>query len=261
MSGYDSPASIRCGVCAVGAVPLALASLNERILQLNALEYLSEFGGPEQANAVVDIAKNNPSAEVSVAVVRTLTAWQKRRNLTPKQRSDMDRGIAQVHGASGIPVRRETGDAEDKEAADSIIEIFTTTRDTPIWTTRFAVGTEARLILADKAETDKSINFAFTDVTVSEATPVEFLASSRGGFEVWLNGKSIHRRARPGNFQVDSDRFPGVLEKGRNRLLVQTMSPTGAVEFHLRFRRKLQGRTRKSHASGPRRAGQRRTRT
>src|SRR5262249_1286845 len=82
-----------------------------------------------------------------------------------------------------------------------------------------------------------------TEVVVPEATAVEFLASSSGSLQVWLNGTSLHRRDQSRKYQVDSDRFAGTLVKGGNRLLVR-VGPAGAAEVHLPFRRK---RTRADH--------------
>ena len=92
--------------------------------------------------------------------------------------------------------------------------------------------------LAIKEVPKDSSWYAVSDVEVPSDTPVEFLASSRGDLEVWLNGKSVHRRESARTFQLDSDRFDGVLQKGANRLLVRTGTATGTAEFHLRFRRK-----------------------
>src|SRR5262249_38016579 len=103
------------------------------------------------------------------------------------------------------------------------------------WRTLFATGTEARLSLAPKGASKDALRFAFTDVAVLGPTPVEFLASSGGGLQVWLNGRSLHRREQVRNFQIDSDRFPATLARGSNRLLVRV---DGTSEFHLRFRRK-----------------------
>ena len=78
---------------------------------------------------------------------------------------------------------------------------------------------------------------ASTDVAAVAQTPVEFLASSRGGFQVWLNGKSIYQREKSGSYVFDSDRFAGTLDKGNNLLVVLTSSEN-VIEFHVRFRRK-----------------------
>src|SRR5262249_52173678 len=117
----------------------------------------------------------------------------------------------------------------------------------------FAAGTEARLVLAPKDSAKDGVWLAYTDVAVAGPAAVEFLASSRGSLEVWLNGKAIHRREQGRNFQIDSDRFAGHLIQGANRRLVRVgrcplsqPSPPGGegrgrgdgVEFPLRFRRK-----------------------
>ena len=104
--------------------------------------------------------------------------------------------------------------------------------------TAFATGTEARVRLAPKDSAKEVLWLAYTDVIVPEPTPVEFLASSTAGLQVWLNGQSLYRRDQARTFQIDSDRFAGSLAKGANRLLVQVESSGAAVEFHLRFRRK-----------------------
>src|SRR5262249_33771761 len=67
---------------------------------------------------------------------------------------------------------------------------------------------------------------------------VEFMASSNGTLDVWLNGKRIFQRKDSRNFQTDSDRFTAALGKGENTLLVQVDSSDAAPVFHLRFRRK-----------------------
>ena len=79
---------------------------------------------------------------------------------------------------------------------------------------------------------------AITEVKVPAATPVEFLASSSGSLQVWLNGTSLYRREQARKYQIDSDRFAGTLVAGNNRLRVEVGPGSGAVEFHLHFRRK-----------------------
>jgi putative heme-binding domain-containing protein len=229
------------------AVPLAVAALGDRQVELKALECLADLGGPEQAGAVGEWAKHNPSAEVPAAAVRVLTAWRGRPGLTAAKRQELDRTVAEVHGSNGILVRWDASDALTAQVAPQIIERFASFReagDTTGWRTLFATGTEARVLLAPKGSAKDALWFAYTDVTVPESTAVEFLASSAGALQVWLNGRSLHRRDQARNFQIDSDRFAGTLAKGINRLLVQVgpasrAGPQGAaVEFHLRFRRK-----------------------
>jgi putative heme-binding domain-containing protein len=112
------------------------------------------------------------------------------------------------------------------------------------WRTVFATGLEARVILADKAAPapgatqGERVWLAAIDLTVTEATPVQFFGGAAGKLQVWLNGRRIYQRADERPFQPDSDRFDGALGQGANRLVVQVTAPRDPVEFHLRFRRK-----------------------
>jgi putative heme-binding domain-containing protein len=229
-------------------VPLAVAALGDRPLELKALECLGELGGPEQAGAVADLARRSPSADVPAAAVRVLTGWRGREGSTAQQRQDLDRAVADIHGANGILVRWQVRGPLSVQDAAPLVERLTATggRTSPArqggdladWQTLFASGTEARVPLAAKGTARDGVWLATTELAVAEPTPVEFLASSSGSLQVWLNGKSVQRRDQGRTFQVDSDRFAATLAKGSNRLLVQAGPSAAAVEFHLRFRRK-----------------------
>jgi putative membrane-bound dehydrogenase-like protein len=223
-------------------VPLAVAALNERALQLKALECLDELGGPAQETAVVNLARHAPTSDIPAAVVRALTAWSAREDVTASQRHSLNRAVAQVHGASGILARwAASGPITDKDAPKIILRLAREGKTPADWRTLFAAGAEARLVLAPKGSAKDARWFAQTEVAVNTAADVEFFASSRGGLQVWLNGKSIFLRDQPRNFQFDSDRFAGRLDAGANRLLIQAgPSSTGveSVECHMRFRRK-----------------------
>jgi putative membrane-bound dehydrogenase-like protein len=223
------------------AVPLAVAALGDRQLEIKALECLGELAGPEQARAVTEWAKRNPSTEVLVAAVRVLKAWRDRKGLTTAERKELDRAVAEVQGGTGILMRWDVnGPLPAQVAAQSIEHIASLGQgsDPTGWRTQFATGTEARVLLAPKDAAKDAVWFAYTEVIVPEPTAVEFRASSRGSLQVWLNGRSLHRRDQAQNSQIDSDRFAATLAKGVNRLLVQVGPTSTAVEFHLRFRRK-----------------------
>ena len=106
--------------------------------------------------------------------------------------------------------------------------------------TRFAAGTEGRLVVSAKGAAEGRLVPGADRIAVSDLTDVEFLASSSGTLQLWLNGKSIYHRETPQSFRIDSDRFSATLAKGNNRLAVsiKVVSPELPVEFHLRFRRK-----------------------
>ena len=197
-------------------VSFAVTALNEPVLELKALECLSELGGPDQAKAVAEFGKRNPSSEGTAAAVRLLTAWRNHNTVTDEQRQELDRAIAEIHGAGGILVRW----LADRPPA-----------------THFAVGAESRLTLPS---TDVGVTpFQFvTEIAVAKPTPVEFLASSRGPLEIQQNGHKIFQRPQSGKFQIGADRFPATLEAGINRIRVDVSARDGLIDFHLNFRRK-----------------------
>jgi putative membrane-bound dehydrogenase-like protein len=223
------------------AVPLAVAALGDRHVQLEALACLGDLGGPAHAGAVADLARHNPSAEILAAVVRMLTTWRSRDGLPAAQQRELDRAVAEIHGANGIPVRWQVRGPVAANATLPLIEKFAVIGqpvDSTDWHTLFAAGTEARVVLAPKDSAKDSVWLACTDVEVPESMDVEFLGSSNGDLRVWLDGRLLYRRESPRSFQIDSDRFGATLVKGSNRLLVEVRSSSTAVEFHLRFRRK-----------------------
>jgi putative heme-binding domain-containing protein len=205
------------------AVPLAVSALGDRQTEQIALRFLHDLGGPEQAGAVAELAKCNPSLEVLTAVVQALTAWRERSGTTAQDQRRLDRAVAEIQGSSGSLIRWKVS---GKEPADS--------------RTQFAAGTEGRIAISTK-EADHGAWFqARTDLDVSDQTDVEFLASSSGSLQVSLQGKSIYDREQSQSFRVDSDRFSATLAKGNNTLVVsmQVGTTKSPVEFHLRFRRK-----------------------
>lgn len=223
------------------AVPLAVAALSDRSVEMKALECLGELGGPEQARAVAEWAKQNPSTEVLAATVRVLTAWRDRKERTAAERKELDRDVAEVHGSSGILLRWDVRGPVSEPVAFGTIKRFASVGqedDTTGWRKQFSHGAESRLLLASKNMPKDAVWLAYTDAIVPEPTAVEFQASSRGSVQVWLNGRSLHRRDQAQNVPINSDRFSGTFAKGINRLFVQVGPSPAAVEFHLRFRRK-----------------------
>jgi putative membrane-bound dehydrogenase-like protein len=220
-------------------VPLAVAALNDRAVELEALTCIGELGGPEQVGPVTELAQRSPSAEVLTAAIRVLTGWRERDKLTEAQRQGLDRAVAGVQGHSGVLMRWQTAGPMSAIKAGDFVQRWpsplTKTTEKP----ELASGTESRLKLTGPADTPaEAVWLAFTEADVSQDTTVEFLGSSNGKMQVWLNGKSVHQREQTRSFQLDSDRFPATLAKGTNRLLVQVSAIKGTGDFHLRFRRK-----------------------
>lgn len=221
-------------------VPLAVTALSDRDLELKALECLGELGGPEQIQAVASWAKHNPSTEALSAAMRALNAWGERERRGSERRQAIDRSVAEVHGSTGICVRWQAqGTPVPGRNTPGPAQEYSLVGSPPFHDGRtlFATGTEGRVVLATKSNS-KATWLAYTEVTVAETTPVEFLASSSGSLHVWLNGKTLHQREQVQDLRPDSDRFEGTLSKGENRLLVQMSPASATVQFQLRFRRR-----------------------
>lgn len=218
-------------------VPFAVASLKERALERIALQCLAELGGPEQLAAVLEFARRTPSVDGVALVVHALSAWQE--GATPVQRAALLRAISEVQGTTGILVRWQIGPPTNPNDIRALIDRFAQPGHAPDspWKVQLALDAEGRLPLEHKEIAGKPWRLALADVEVSADTPVEFLGSSNGALEVFLNGTSMHRRAKAAKSQIDSERFSATLRKGPNRVLV-LIGDSEPLEFQLRFRRK-----------------------
>jgi putative membrane-bound dehydrogenase-like protein len=246
----DSDAAVRrasldalCQLREPRAVPLAVAALDDRETQPAALDCLAEVGGPEQAAAVAALARRAPPTDVLAAAVRLLAAWAGREGISPAKRSELDRTVAEVHGVTGALVRWTVrGPAAAKDAA-GIVEryarVSAASAAPPDWRALLANAPEWRVRVGPSGgATADTVWFAHADVVVSDATPVEFTLTVAGTAEVWLNGKSLYRRAEVTTDRNAVARFPGELAAGPNRLLVRVGSPGAMIEYGLTFRRR-----------------------
>lgn len=238
------------------AVPLAIAVLTDRETQTAALECIAELGGPAQAQIVIDLANQDPSAEVVSLVVRSLTKWKSANDLPASRRLEWERAVSELQGRSAmLVVWHARGPLEEGDASPVLEQVTgpgksaeSPPKGLPDWRALFATGLDARVNLTSKstdgaapatgADKGDGVWLASTDLIVPEPKPVQFLASATGKLQVWLNGVRVHQREKAAPFQLDSDRFDGSLIAGRNRLVVQVAARPESAEFHVRFRRK-----------------------
>ncbi len=222
-------------------VPLAVAGLADATTQLSALRCLAEFGGPEHGSAIAEVAKRNSSVEVLALAVQMLTKWTSRDGIDAALRTELERTVIELQGASGLLLCWHLiGPLSADEAARIAPEVDRTpTSDRPDVGVRatFGDGPEARVRIVGQAENQQWL--AFADFDSSEPAAAQFLMSSNTPLRVWLNGRSVLERKEARRFQPDADRFEAELAKGTNRLLVKLSSVPDAVpEFHARIRRK-----------------------
>lgn len=222
------------------AVPLAVTALTDHQTELTALLCLGELAGAEQAKPVIELARRHPSVEILATTVRVLTDWN-RSDLPTDQRRELDRAVAQLQGTSGTLIRWQLVGPIATAAAQRSLDRFAAGQPPLEESARraaFATGTESRLSLGKAADANTASWLLYTELEMPQETAVEFLGSGSGELQVFLNGRSIHRRDPPRGFQVDSDRFAATLTPGSNRLLVRVATTQGNAEFQLRFRRK-----------------------
>lgn len=211
---------------------LAAAALKIPELTDTALMCVRDRGSAKNADAVIDIARRDARSDVLTNAVMALSEWSKPDN-------KLQEAIAEIQGVHGQLIRWRGVGPLTVEERQKALDAFAGKdkhgqhpKLTGLFAFRFG---KVELARNDKLETP--IWLAFTDVAMPAPTNVEFLGAAGGRFEVFLNGKSIHRRDKPAKFQPDSDRFEATLDKGVNRVLVQT-GESFVVEFDLSFRRK-----------------------
>jgi putative membrane-bound dehydrogenase-like protein len=216
------------------AVPLAVAALDHPDTREAALRCIAELGGPDQTKAIVDVARQNPSAQILSPVLRALTTWSKQ---SESKRAELDAAVADLQGVSGILGRwRTTGPVR----GDALIQRFAVKDpekrgpDDPDWDIALGTGLESRLHLPLM----KGEWLAYADLGVAEPSAVQILAGCNSGIRIWINGKQAFKRDEVQPFLADSIRFDATFEKGKNRVLIHFPTPKADIDFHLRFRRK-----------------------
>jgi putative membrane-bound dehydrogenase-like protein len=228
------------------ALPLAVGALADRETQLSALTCVAELGGPAHAQAVTDLAKRSPAADVLPLAVRILTDWSRQPSLSPAERTGLDRAVADVQGATGLFVRWQVIEPISAPAAALLTSqagwpgqpLEPMAGDDGRCRTLFATGTEARLRVQNGAGPKAgSVCLASTDFTLPEPATVQFLASSNGTLRIWADGKPVHQRSDAQPFQPNSDRVQADLGKGAHRVAVEVASAPEPAEFHVQLRR------------------------
>jgi putative membrane-bound dehydrogenase-like protein len=226
-----------------GALPVAIAALSDRETALKALDYLGDVGGPEQVQAVTELTRREPSAEVLNAAGKVLMGWAAKEALTAAQRNEIGHGLSEIHGASGVLLGWHVRGPVVAEAAADLIEKLASGRELPSgtepakgWRLLLANGLDARVQLGPGTKEDSWLGYC--EITVPELAKVQFMTSSSGSETIWLNGKEAFRRDRPGVIGPNPNRFDATLSPGMNRVLVHLSGVKDKAELQLRFRRK-----------------------
>ncbi len=221
------------------AVGAAVATLDNPVTQLAAIDYLAEFGGPQHAAALAPAAASNRSIEIISAVVRALANWEAREPADSPRRRDLQSAVAEVQGQSGVLLQWRAAGPLDAEAAAKLLEPSAQPFAMPIDArSLLASGSDAKVELTCPGDqSTAAVWLAVAEASLAEPTKAQFLASSDVPLAVFVNGRLVFRREKAAAFQADSNRFEAELVKGANQVAVQVGAAAGGAQFHVRFRR------------------------
>jgi putative membrane-bound dehydrogenase-like protein len=229
------------------AVPVAVAALGVRDMQLEALHSLEDLGGPEQIGDVVALARQSPTTDVLHQAVEVLSRWSRREGLSPALRAELQRAVAVVQGQSGIVALWQLAGLVDDRAITALVARVGTpstalepSQEVPqAWVLQRGSGLDSQLRLRSEHAPEPASSWVVAaDVEMDEPSAVQFLASSSGGLRVWCNGRPVYERPGSRTYAPDSDRFDATLDRGPNRLIAAIAPAAELTPFHLRFRRK-----------------------
>ncbi|OAI48037.1 hypothetical protein AYO44_01130 [Planctomycetaceae bacterium SCGC AG-212-F19] len=219
-------------------VPVAVKALADRETVLPALDALAELGGPDQAGAVTEAGTRNPSADILTAAGRVLTRWAARDNLTSGQRETVTQALGEIHGKSGVLFAWRAAGSLRPDAAQTLLAKVTAGQPLPADARMIlATGIDARIALG-RATRAEDTWLASADLVVTEPAAVDWFAASTGLATIWLNGKIVYQREKPGVIGPYPDRFEASLPQGRSSIVVRLTGVKDTAEFQVRFRRK-----------------------
>src|SRR5262249_28596996 len=180
--------------------------------------------------------------DVLAQAVRLLSAWAGREDVSAAKRIELERAVAEVHGATGSLIRWSvSGPVAAKDAA-GIVQRYgrmATELPPPDWRPVVGADREWRVNLGpSKGAPADAVWFACADLIAADAGAVEFTRTGAATAAVWLNGKPLDRRAEATADSNATNRVTGELVKGSNRVLVQVGASGAAPPFGMTFRRK-----------------------
>jgi putative membrane-bound dehydrogenase-like protein len=222
------------------AIPQAIEALRTPETQIAALNYLADFGGPDQIDVVADSAGKSRSIDVLKAAVGALRSWRQKHPNAEQDLPRLRRAIATIHGESGMPLEWKLSGPVTQKVADQTI-MSTTDPEVDLagdWKAIVVEGNEGQIRFGTaEKKSGESAWLAVTDLYFEKPESVEFLGSAQGKWNVWIDGERIFQRETASANRADSDRFDAKFPQGLNRVLVRVEGETDC-RFQLRFRRK-----------------------
>ncbi|MGD9856637.1 MAG: HEAT repeat domain-containing protein, partial [Planctomycetaceae bacterium] len=228
------------------AVFSAVDALNHPECQAAALTYLAQQGDVRQRDAVFTAAASSREVGVLAAAVNALITWQGKVEPQSDDWNAIERTIAGIQAASGVPLQWRIAGPMAPEAATELIDRAIAANPSDIawigstqWAQRSVDPADGSVqFVAERSEGGTSHWLAATDLHAAAPSQVEFLAAADGNLTVWLNGVVAYRRQETTAFAPNSDRFQAALSVGNNRLLVDVSPSSPDARMQITLRRK-----------------------
>lgn len=223
-------------------VAVAVDALNDRETAVAALELLGDLGNARHAGSLSELVRRQPSAEVLAAAGKALGNWQARKDISKEGSKQIDRAFADIHGGSGVLLGWHLcGPMNATNAAELAASVHSgkaqPLHDRQDWRLLLSSGVEARVRPGAATGSEDSF-LAYSELNISDSAKVEFFTTATTPSTIWLDGKVVYERDRPGVPGPYPEKFEANLEKGQHQLLVRLSGVKEAGEFQLRFRRK-----------------------
>jgi putative membrane-bound dehydrogenase-like protein len=202
------------------AVSLAMLALSHPELRLTGLRVLGELGHADQGPDIVKRVAGSHDHNALQAAAKILDSWV-------AEAPEIEKQILDLHGQSGQLLRWKCLPVEDLNMAHAIAA------DPDKF--QSAVSSLASGPNSTVMPGPAGIWVCIAELSASETTSAQFLASANGSLELWLNGRKIRSRETPAEFRPDSDRENADLNAGKNTV-VAIVSSSEAARFHVRFR-------------------------
>jgi putative membrane-bound dehydrogenase-like protein len=214
-------------------IAAAVAALEHPTTKRAAIEYLTEFGTPAQADALANAARRDRSIDVIAGVIRALAACEAREPLGSAQRRAIAQTIAVAQGQSGVLLRWHI---EGPVAArgEAVTGVPSMTAGVP---------DDARTVMGAGPYSEVKLGsgpvgvawLATSEVSIAEPARTQVLASSNCPMQIEVNGRVLLGRRERRAFEPNSDCFETELPKGTSRVTVQ-LGGGRSAKFHVCFR-------------------------
>ncbi|MCA9440037.1 MAG: hypothetical protein KC964_04460, partial [Candidatus Omnitrophica bacterium] len=94
----------------------------------------------------------------------------------------------------------------------------------------------ARISMSEYFDQNQFVTaYAYTELNAPKEMEVQLMFGTNDGCEFWVNGERVFEVNMPRGAEVDGDKVPVTLKKGKNTLLLKVLQEGGGWEFVVRI--------------------------